>query len=34
VTTVIPGVEETVIETLGRYAAKKEVKGRNLTTDR
>jgi hypothetical protein len=30
----IKGVEECVIQTLGRYAAKKEVKGRNLVTDR
>jgi hypothetical protein len=33
-TTVIPGVEETVIQTLGKYSAEKEVRGRNLTTDR
>jgi hypothetical protein len=30
----IQGIEEQVVETLGRYAARKEVKGRNLTTDR
>lgn len=30
----IKGVEETVIQTIGRYAEKNEVKGRNLTTDR
>jgi hypothetical protein len=30
----IQGVEETVVQTLRRYAAKNEVKGRNLTTDR
>jgi hypothetical protein len=34
VTNEILGVEETVLQTLGRYAKTKEVKGRNLTTDR
>jgi hypothetical protein len=30
----VQGIEEVTIRTLGLYAAKKEVKGRNLTTDR
>jgi hypothetical protein len=30
----IKGVEETVLAVLGRYATKKEVKGRNITFDR
>jgi hypothetical protein len=30
----IEGIEEQVVGTVGKYARKKKVKGRNITTDR